>query len=69
MEAERKSGSRGDWRGEDARSNHKNTLLLVGRVLGQVQLYGERGTGRGQTDTGTTISDEYSRVYIIIIIL
>ena len=47
-----KSGSRGDRRGEGARGDHENTLLLVGRVLVQVRLYGEGGGG--QTETGTT---------------
>ena len=36
-----------DQRGEGARSDHKNTLLLGGRVLGHVHLYGERGKREG----------------------
>ena len=39
--------ARGDRRGEGARGNHENTLLLVGRVLGQVRLYREKGRGGG----------------------
>ena len=47
----------GDWRrsggqqegrfqrGEGARSEHENNLLLGGRVLGHVRLYRERGGG------------------------
>ena len=29
----------------DARNDHKNTLLLGGRVVGHLQLYGEKGGG------------------------
>ena len=42
-------------RGEGEREDHENTLPLVGRVLGQVRLYEERGRGGGeQRETGTT---------------
>ena len=37
----------GDQRVEGERGDHKNTLLLVGRVLVQVRLYGERGREGG----------------------
>ena len=45
----RPSGSpgQGDRRGEVARGDHENTLPFVGRVLGQVRLYRERGRGEG----------------------
>ena len=48
---------------EGAQDDHKNTLSLVGMVLGQVWLYGERGRGwgGGKTDTGTTIINEGPR--------
>ena len=52
------SGSRGDRRVEGEWGNHKNNLLFVGRVLGQVRLYGEKENmeegGGGQTETGKT---------------
>ena len=48
-EADR-SRARGDQRGEGARGDHKNNIPLVGRVLGQVRLYGERGRGGGDRD-------------------
>ena len=48
------SEARGGRRGEGERDDHKNTLPLVGRVSGQVQLYWERGRrGGGRRDTGT----------------
>ena len=40
--------ARGNRRGEGERGDHENNLPLVGRVLGQVRLYGERGRGGGQ---------------------
>ena len=41
--------------GEGEREDHKNTLPLVGRVSGQVRLYGESERGRGgRRETGTT---------------
>ena len=53
------SGSRVDQQVEGARGDQENTLPLVGKVLGQVQLYGERERGGGQTQTGKTkIVDE-----------
>ena len=51
--AGRMSGSRVDWRVEGEWVNHENTILFVGRVLGQVMLYGERERG-GETETGKT---------------
>ena len=49
----------GHWRVEGAQDDHKNDLPSVGKVLGQVRLYGERGRGGGgETETGTTIIDE-----------
>ena len=42
------------------RGDHENTLPLVGRVLGQVQLYGERGRREGgQTETSTKMIEGY----------
>ena len=43
----RPSGSPGQGvrRGEGERGDHKNTLPFVGRVMGKVRLYGERGGG------------------------
>ena len=43
----RPSGSpgQGDRQGESKQGDHENTLLFVGRVMGQVRLYGERGRG------------------------
>ena len=50
------SGARGYRRGEGERGDNENTLPLVGRVLGQVRLYEERGRGEGgQTETSTNI--------------
>ena len=47
---------RGNRRGEGERGDRENTLPLVGRVLGQVRLYGEKGRGGGgQTETSTKI--------------
>ena len=37
----------GGWRVEGAQCDHENTLPLGGRVLVDVQLYGERGRGGG----------------------
>ena len=53
----------GDRWVEGAWGDHENNLLLVGRVLRQVRLYGERERegGGGQTETGTTIIDEGPR--------
>ena len=39
--------ARGDQRGEGTWGDHEKTLLFVGRLVGQVRLYGERGRGRG----------------------
>ena len=39
----------GDWWVEGVWGDHENTLPLLGRVLRQVRLYGERGRG-GQTE-------------------
>ena len=36
--------------GIPGRGNLENTLPFVGRVLGQVRLYGERGRGGGGAD-------------------
>ena len=46
----RPSGSlgKGDQRGEGERSNHINNLPFVGRLMGQVRLYGERGRVGGE---------------------
>ena len=45
----RPSGSpgQGDLWGEGERGDHENTLPFVGRVMGKVRLYGERGRGEG----------------------
>ena len=48
--------------------DHENTLPLVVRILVQVRLYGERGRGGGETETGTTIIDEDSRASIILLL-
>ena len=50
------SEARGNRWGEgEQQDDHENTLPLVGRVSGQVRLYGERGGGvRGHRETGTT---------------
>ena len=47
-EADRESESRRDRRGEVVQGDYENTLLFVGRVLGQVRLYGKRGRGGGR---------------------
>ena len=45
----------GRWGEGEQQDDHKNTLPLVGRVSGQVRLYGERVRGvRGHRETGTT---------------
>ena len=50
------SGARRNRRVEGAQGDHENTLLLVGRVSGQVRLYRERGRGGGrETETSTKI--------------
>ena len=51
----RRQNSQQDGRvqqGRGARSDHKNTLPLGGRVEGQVRLYGERGRGGGRQRDG-----------------
>ena len=49
------SEDRGNRQGEGERGDHKNTLPLVGRVSGQVRLYGESEGGWGsRRETGTT---------------
>ena len=41
------SRSRKDRLAEGDLGNHENTLLFIGRLLGQVWLYGERERGGG----------------------
>ena len=50
------SGSRQEGRGQrdaDEQNAHETTLPFVGRVVGYVRLYGERGREGGQRETGT----------------
>ena len=48
-------------RGRGAQSNHENNLPLGGRVEVQVRLYGERGRGGVDRETGTTRIDKGPR--------